>query len=82
MHREAQSGPAAHWRYKHDEEMGLEGEVRLKWFRGLLEQREPAPDHTAFIQQLYRHVLGDRPAAFHEDGRAERVLVPATGDDV
>jgi len=65
MDQEAQSGPAAHWQYKHDEEARPEGEVRPKWFRGLLEQREPEPDPVAFIQRLYCQVFDDRLAVVH-----------------
>ena len=71
MHYEARFGTAAHWRYKSEEEPRPEGEARLKWLRGLLEERRPVPDHATFIQQLYCHLLGDRLMASREDGQAE-----------
>jgi GTP pyrophosphokinase len=82
MHCEAQFGPAAHWRYKNEEETRPAGEARLKWLCNLLEQREPAPDHSAFIQELYRYLFGARPAAFRGNGRAEPLLIGATVDGV
>jgi GTP diphosphokinase / guanosine-3',5'-bis(diphosphate) 3'-diphosphatase len=91
MHHEARFGRAAHWRYKSEEDPRPGGEARLRWLGSLLEEREPepAPDRVAFIQRLYRHLLGDRPATFGDrpatwggDGWAEPLLVPVTVDDV
>jgi GTP pyrophosphokinase len=81
MHREARFGAAAHWRYKINEETGLDGEARLQWLRGLLEQCEPALDHGAFLQQLCRQVLGDRLAVACGDGQVEHLFAGATVDD-
>lgn len=82
MHDEARFGRAAHWRYKIEEDLWPQGEARLRWLGSLLEEREPAPDHAAFIQRLYHHLLGHRPATFGDDGWAEQVLVPVTVDDL
>lgn len=62
MHHQAQSGAAAHWRYKIEEDREPEGEARLKWLCGLLDQREPALDRAAFVQRLYHQVFDDRQA--------------------
>jgi GTP pyrophosphokinase len=67
MHREAQYGPAAHWRYKSAVETGAEAEARLKWLRSLLEEPEPALDHAAFMERLCRQMLGDQLVMLGKD---------------
>jgi (p)ppGpp synthase/HD superfamily hydrolase len=81
MHREAQFGAAAHWRYKIEEETRPDSESRLRWLRGLLGQREPAVERSAFVQQLYRQVFGDRLVMFHSDGQGDRVPVGAIAEE-
>ena len=68
MHQEAEFGTAAHWRYKKEEKVRLDGEARLTWLRGLLQEGEQAVDHAAFIRQLYYQVFGDRLAGDKQAG--------------
>jgi len=82
MHEEAEFGIAAHWLYKSDQEAWSDGEARLSWLRGLLDQRQASVDHTAFIRQLHHQVFDDRLLVFGEGGQAVRLPAGAAVDDL
>jgi (p)ppGpp synthase/HD superfamily hydrolase len=57
MHRIAEHGIAAHWRYKSAEEAQASSDRQLEWLRGLMPQREKAASHAEFIEHLRRQVF-------------------------
>jgi len=59
MHREAEYGIAAHWRYKSEAEAQAHHDRQLQWLQGLLSQREEAANHEDFIERLRQQVFGD-----------------------
>ncbi len=59
MHREAEYGIAAHWRYKSDSEAQAHHDRQVQWLQGLLSQRQEAANHEAFIEHLRQQVFGD-----------------------
>jgi guanosine-3',5'-bis(diphosphate) 3'-pyrophosphohydrolase len=63
MHRQAEYGVAAHWRYKNAEEAQANSDRQLQWLRGLVPQREKAASHAEFIEHLRRQVFGSDHAA-------------------
>ncbi len=70
MHREAQFGVAAHWRYKSEKEAALDNEAQLRWLRKLLAQHEKEFDHAEFLEHLRRTVLRDDPLASQSERQA------------
>jgi (p)ppGpp synthase/HD superfamily hydrolase len=61
MHRVAEYGIAAHWRYKSAEEAQASSDRQLQWLRGLMPQREKAASHAEFIEHLRRQVFDSDP---------------------
>ena len=69
MHRQAELGVAAHWRYKEDArgpEPGLD--TRISWLRQLLETREEADDAGSPLASLGRELESERVYAFTPRG--------------
>ena len=83
MHREAEFGVAAHWRYKSAEEAQAVGDRQLRWLRRLLARRKQAATPDEFIAHLHRQIFDDRLVVFDEgaDGRPVRLPAGATVQD-
>ena len=52
MHRVAEEGIAAHWRYKEGEEFQVSDIQRFAWLRQLLEWQENLQDPQEFLHSL------------------------------
>jgi GTP pyrophosphokinase len=59
MHRHAEMGVAAHWRYKEGsgEEKGYDD--KIAWLRQLLSWRDEIADHSEWVEQFKRAALDD-----------------------
>ncbi len=68
MHRRAEYGVAAHWRYKERVEHDEAFEAKLAWLRSLMEWRRDLTDAREFIASVKSDVLMDRVYAFTPKG--------------
>ena len=69
MHRQAELGVAAHWRYKEDAERPEPGlDTRISWLRQLLETREEADDAASPLASLGKELESERVYAFTPRG--------------
>lgn len=79
MHREAEHGTAAHWRYK---SASMERDRhRAQWMEGLTHQHEKAKSTEAFIELLHQQVFKDSLVVFGNGGRIVRLAAKATVQD-
>ncbi len=67
MHRVAEYGIAAHWRYK-EGESDEEFDKKLAWLREVLEWQSEAPDPHEFMESLRIDVFSDEVFVFTPDG--------------
>ncbi len=78
MHRQAEYGVAAHWRYK-EEVKPDEGYVRkLAWLRSLLEWRDEVAEATEFVDLFKSEVFEDRVYVFTPKGNIVDLPAGAT----
>jgi GTP pyrophosphokinase len=76
MHKEAEHGAAAHWRYKSET---LERDRQsARWMEGLVRQHREAASSEAFIELLHRQVFRDHLVVFGNGGRIVRLADNAT----
>jgi len=68
MHRVAEYGIAAHWRYKEHSKRDLSLEARIAWLRQVMELRQDAGDATQFVELLKRDVFPERVYVFSPKG--------------
>lgn len=68
MHRKAELGIAAHWRYKEDVPRDDAYERKLLWFRSLMEWRKDVRDAGEFVDGLKSDVFQDRVYVFTPKG--------------
>lgn len=68
MHRVAEYGIAAHWRYKEHSKRDLSLEARIAWLRQVMELRQDAGDATQFVESLKRDVFPERVYVFSPKG--------------
>ena len=80
MHREAEYGTAAHWRYK-DASASMERDHQAQWMEGLSQQHEKAESTEAFIELLHQQVFQDSLVVFGNGGRIVRLAAKATVQD-
>ncbi len=69
MHRRAELGIAAHWRYKEGARRDLAFENKVAWLRSLMDWRADVEDAREFIDTLKSDVLEDRVYVFTPKGR-------------
>lgn len=82
MHRQAEYGVAAHWRYKYDKENTSSGQEHLQWLRSMLVRQKRTPDPMAFLRELRRQVFDDRLVIFDPAGRPLRFPEGSTVADL
>jgi GTP pyrophosphokinase len=80
MHKEAEHGKAAHWRYKDGIE-AQEKNDKMRWMQGLLQQHQQADSTAEFLATLQRQVYQDRLVVFGQGGRIIRLPDNATVQD-
>ena len=69
MHRTAEYGIAAHWRYKEQQtKRDIEFENKIAWLRQLMEWRQEVTDAREFVDSLKTDVFQDRVYAFTPKG--------------
>ncbi len=60
MHRAAELGVAAHWRYKEEAQANELFDKKIAWLRQLMEWKEEVADATEFVDQVKAEVFQDR----------------------
>ena len=68
MHRVAEYGIAAHWRYKEQVSRDLSLEARIAWLRQVSEWRQDVKDARQFVESLKSDVLPERVYVFTPQG--------------
>ena len=69
MHRRAELGIAAHWRYKEGAKRDMAFESKVAWLRSLMDWRSDVGDVREFIDTLKSDVLEDRVYVFTPRGK-------------
>ena len=69
MHRRAELGIAAHWRYKEQAQRDLAFENKVAWLRSLMDWRTDVEDAREFMDTLKSDVLEDRVYVFTPKGK-------------
>jgi GTP diphosphokinase / guanosine-3',5'-bis(diphosphate) 3'-diphosphatase len=81
MHRIAEEGIAAHWKYKAgDSTVTARDEERLNWIRQLVEWQKEMTDPNEFLSSLKMDLYPDEVYTFTPKGKV--VVVPAGGTPV
>ena len=81
MHRIAEEGIAAHWKYKaRDDVVTARDEERLNWIRQLVEWQKEMTDPNEFLSSLKMDLYPDEVYTFTPKGKV--VVVPADGTPV
>ncbi len=81
MHRIAEEGIAAHWKYKaKDGTVTARDEERLNWIRQLVEWQKEMTDPNEFLSSLKMDLYPDEVYTFTPKGKV--VVVPADGTPV
>src|SRR2546428_910091 len=68
MHREAEHGIAAHWRYKEGKPAEKESEQKLSWLRQLLDWHSELHDARAFVQSVQLDLFQNEVFVFTPQG--------------
>ena len=68
MHRRAELGIAAHWRYKEGSKRDVAFENKVAWLRSLMDWRSDVKDAKEFVDTLKSEVLEDRVYVFTPKG--------------
>ncbi len=68
MHRTAEYGIAAHWRYKEGTRRDAAFEKKLAWLRTLMDWRNDIADAGEFVDSMRSDVFGDRVYVFTPQG--------------
>jgi guanosine-3',5'-bis(diphosphate) 3'-pyrophosphohydrolase len=68
MHRVAEEGIAAHWRYKDGEEFQVNDTQRYAWLRQLLEWQQTLQDPQEFLHSLKEDLFSDEIYVFTPKG--------------
>jgi len=69
MHRIAEYGVAAHWRYKEGSKQDQEFETKIAMLRSLVEWRKEATDADEFVNAMKTDVFQDRVYTFTPKGK-------------
>ncbi len=81
MHRRAELGIAAHWRYKEQAQRDLAFENKVAWLRSLMDWRTDVEDAREFMDTLKSDVLEDRVYVFTPKGKVLDLPAGATPVD-
>ncbi|OFV87346.1 MAG: GTP pyrophosphokinase, partial [Acidobacteria bacterium RBG_16_68_9] len=68
MHRVAEFGIAAHWKYKGDETVGATEAQRFAWLRQLLEWQQSVSDPDEFLGSVKENLFSDEVFVFTPKG--------------
>jgi RelA/SpoT family (p)ppGpp synthetase len=81
MHRRAELGIAAHWRYKEGTRRDIAFENKVAWLRSLMDWRSDVEDAQEFVDTLKSDVLDDRVYVFTPKGKVLDLPTGATPVD-
>ena len=81
MHRVAEEGIAAHWRYKEEDEGKADEQNRFSWLRQLLEWVQDTSDPGEFMQSLRMDLYPDEIFVFTPGGEVKELPKGATPVD-
>ena len=81
MHRTAEEGIAAHWKYKESRSKDDELDKYLIWLRRVLEWQQDVPDSTEFMENLKIDLFHDEVFVFTPRGDLFRLPAGATPVD-
>ena len=81
MHRTAEYGIAAHWRYKESGKRDEAFEAKIAWLRSLLEWRKEVTDASEFVDAMKTDIFRDRVYTFTPKGKLIDLPVGATPID-
>ena len=81
MHRKAEYGIAAHWRYKEGQKRDKDFEQRVAYLRQMLEWQQDVESAQEFVEGLKNEVFGDRVYVFTPRGDIIDLPVGATPID-
>ncbi len=81
MHRTAEEGIAAHWRYKEGKAKEDDFDKHLIWLRRVLEWQQDAPGSSEFMEYLKIDLFHDEVFVFSPKGDLFRLPVGATPID-
>ncbi len=82
MHRSAELGIAAHWRYKEQVKRDVEFENKLAWLRGLMmDWQSEASDATEFVDSMQSDFFADRVYVFTPQGDLKDLSAGSTPID-
>ncbi len=80
MHRNAEQGIAAHWKYKESLAF-LENDHRLEWFREMIDYHKTNPDPKEFLSLVKRDLTPNEIYVFTPKGKVINLKAGATAID-
>ena len=81
MHRVAEAGIAAHWKYKEKEGLHEEEDKRFRWLRQLLEWQQDLKNDTEFIESVKVDLFPDEVYIFTPKGDVKQFPLGSTPID-
>lgn len=81
MHRIAEQGIAAHWKYKEDKEFNQKDDKRFSWLRQLLEWQRDLKDPGEFMETVKVDLFSDEVYVFTPKGEVKELPRGATPVD-
>ncbi len=81
MHREAEYGIAAHWRYKESGRVDRSFEDKLRWLRETMAWRAEEGDDRAYVETVKTEIFRDRLYVFTPKGDIKELPAGATPVD-
>lgn len=81
MHRAAEYGIAAHWRYKEEGRVDRSFEEKLTWLRETMAWRQEVNDDRAYVEKVKTEVFHDRVYVFTPKGDIKDLPAGATPVD-
>jgi GTP pyrophosphokinase len=81
MHRVAEEGIAAHWKYKEGKSGVVEGEEQFRWLRQLIDQQQEISDPREFLSSLKVDLYPDEVYCFTPKGEVITLPRDATPVD-
>ena len=82
MHRLAEYGVAAHWRYKEGTKQDVQFEERLSWLRQLLEWQRDMSHASDFVETLKTDIFQDQVFVYTPKGEIKDLPAGATAIDL